>query len=65
MPDAALVGHRRRLLDAVAALASEAPTFDTSAFPPPSDSIWEESMHPWLGLPPRMEHHRQGRPPTK
>ena len=38
--------------------------FDTSAFPPPSDSIWEESMHPWLGLPPRMDHHRQGRPPT-
>jgi len=30
--------------------------FDTSAFPPPSDSIWEESMYPWLGLPPRMEH---------
>ena len=29
--------------------------FDTSAFPPPSDSIWKESMHPWLGLPPRME----------
>ena len=36
--------------------------FDTSAFPPPSDSIWEESKHPWLGLPPRMEHHQQGRP---
>ena len=37
--------------------------FDTAAFPPPSDSIWEESVHPWLGLPRRMEHHRQGRPP--
>ena len=38
--------------------------FDTSAFPPPSDSIWEESMYPWLGLPPRMEHHQQSRPPV-
>jgi hypothetical protein len=38
--------------------------FDTSAFPPPSDSIWEESMHSWLGLPPSMDHHQQGRPPA-
>jgi hypothetical protein len=38
--------------------------FDTSAFPPPSDSIWEESIYPWLGLPPTIEHHRQGRPPV-
>jgi hypothetical protein len=38
--------------------------FDISAFPPPSDSIWEESMYSWLGLPPRTEHHRQGRPPV-
>jgi len=38
--------------------------FDTSAFPLPSDSIWEESMHPWLGMPPKMDHHRQGRPPA-
>jgi hypothetical protein len=38
--------------------------FDASAFPPPRDSIWEESMHSWLGLPPRMDHHRQGRPPA-
>jgi hypothetical protein len=38
--------------------------FDISAFPPPSDSIWEESLHQWLGLPPNMEHHRQGRPPV-
>jgi hypothetical protein len=22
--------------------------FDNSAFPPPCDSIWEESMYPWL-----------------
>ena len=39
--------------------------FDTSAFPPPSDSICEqESMHSWLGLPPKMDHHQQGRPPV-
>jgi hypothetical protein len=38
--------------------------FDTSAFPTPSDSIWEESMYPWLGLPPRTEHHQQARPPV-
>lgn len=37
--------------------------FDVDAFPPPSDSIWEESMHPWLGLPPETLHYRQGRPP--
>ena len=36
--------------------------FDT-AFSPPSDSIWEESMHPWLGLPEGMDHHEQARPP--
>jgi hypothetical protein len=37
--------------------------FDTSAFSPPSDSIWEEAMHPWLGLPEGMDHHEQARPP--
>jgi hypothetical protein len=26
--------------------------------------IWEESMHPWLGMPPSMDHHQQGRPPA-
>ena len=34
--------------------------FDISAFPPRSDSIWEEWMHSWLGLLPNLEHHRQG-----
>jgi hypothetical protein len=38
--------------------------FDTTAFPPPADSIWEESMYPWLRLPPKMDHHRQARPPV-
>ena len=38
--------------------------FDTSAFAPPSDSIWEEWMYAWLGLPEGMDHHKQGRPPA-
>jgi hypothetical protein len=38
--------------------------FDTSAFSPPSDSIWEDSMHRWLGLPASMGHHQQNRPPV-
>jgi hypothetical protein len=38
--------------------------FDTSAFPTPGDSIWEESMYPWLGLPLGMDYHRQARPPA-
>jgi hypothetical protein len=38
--------------------------FDVEAFPPPSDSIWEESMHRWLGLPSDTEHHQRGRPPA-
>ena len=38
--------------------------FDTSAFPPPGDSIWEEWMYAWLGLPEGMDHHKQGRPPA-
>ena len=39
--------------------------FDISTFTPPSDSIWEESMYPWLGLPPststtdRADHRSQ------
>jgi hypothetical protein len=39
--------------------------FDTAAFAPPSDSIWEESMHPWLGFVPGMGHHQQNRPPLE
>ena len=38
--------------------------FDTSAFAPPRDSIWEEWMYAWLGLPEVMDHHKQGRPPA-
>ncbi len=37
--------------------------FDVMAFPPPSDSIWEETMHPWLGLPAGTLHYPQGRAP--
>jgi hypothetical protein len=36
--------------------------FELRAFTPPSDSIFEESMHRWLDLPPGMEHHLQNRP---
>jgi hypothetical protein len=25
-------------------------------FPPPTVSVWEERMHPWVGLPADMEH---------
>jgi hypothetical protein len=37
--------------------------FGAAAFPPPSDSIWEESMFPWLGMPGEAVHFREGRPP--
>ena len=37
--------------------------FDEQSFPSPSDSIWEESIHPWLGLPSGVKHHRQNRSP--
>lgn len=37
--------------------------FGAEAFPPPSDSIWEETMFRWLGMPVGTVHHRQGRPP--
>ena len=36
--------------------------FEPGAFPPPSDSIWEEAMHSWLGLPEGMPRYPQGRP---
>jgi putative acetyltransferase len=36
--------------------------FEVGAFPPPGDSIWEESMHQWLGLSPEMGHNQQNRP---
>jgi hypothetical protein len=38
--------------------------FDPASFAPPSYSIWEESMHPWLGLSPDIPHYPQGRPPA-
>jgi len=36
--------------------------FEIRAFPPPSDSIFDESVHDWLGLPPAMGHHQPNRP---
>ena len=38
--------------------------FNDANFPRPARSVWEESMHPWLGLPPSMDHHPRGRPPA-
>jgi GNAT superfamily N-acetyltransferase len=39
--------------------------FEVGAFPPPSDSIWEESMHQWLGLSPDIGRHQQNRPGSR
>jgi GNAT superfamily N-acetyltransferase len=36
--------------------------FEAGAFSPPRDSIWEKSMHRWVGLSPDMGHHQQNRP---
>ena len=30
-------------------------------FPAPSRSVWEQTMHRWVGLPPAAEHYSQGR----
>lgn len=30
--------------------------FADAAFPPPRVSVWEETRHPWVGLPDGMEH---------
>lgn len=35
--------------------------FADPTFPYPSFSVWEESMHPWLGLPDGLERFRHGR----
>jgi hypothetical protein len=39
--------------------------FKVGAFSPPSDSIFEDSMHPWLPLPPEVARHQQNRPPQE
>jgi ribosomal protein S18 acetylase RimI-like enzyme len=36
--------------------------FEVGDFSPPSDSIWEESMHQWLALSQDIGHHQQNRP---
>jgi hypothetical protein len=33
--------------------------FADPAFPPPTISVWEESMHDWFGLPPTTQRFRQ------
>lgn len=30
--------------------------FADPGFPPPAFSVWEERMHPWVGLPEDIEH---------
>jgi steroid delta-isomerase-like uncharacterized protein len=35
--------------------------FETGTFLPPSDSIFEESMHEWFELPAEMQHHQHNR----
>jgi hypothetical protein len=35
--------------------------FADPAFPTPSFSVWEESMHPWIRLVTDMRHFPQGR----
>ena len=34
-------------------------------FPPPTSSVWEESMHRWLEVTTATEHYAQGRPPDR
>ena len=35
--------------------------FADPEFPAPTYSVWEETIHPWLNLPPGIQHYRQGR----
>jgi hypothetical protein len=39
-------------------------SFADPSFPAPTFSVWEEAMHPWLGLPEGTDHFAQGLPPT-
>jgi len=34
--------------------------FADPTFPAPLLSVWEETMHPWVCLPPDVQHFRQG-----
>jgi hypothetical protein len=40
-------------------------SFADPKFPPPTFSLFEDSMHHWLRLPPGIDHFSQGRPLTK
>ncbi len=39
-------------------------SFADPNFPPPTWAVFEEDMHPWLGLPTVVEHFAKGRPPV-
>jgi hypothetical protein len=34
--------------------------FANPAFPVPTVSVWEETIHPWVRLPAEIRHFRQG-----
>jgi hypothetical protein len=40
-------------------------SFADPNFPQPTFSVWEEVMHPWLGVATATEHFPQGRPLTR
>ena len=40
-------------------------SFADPNFPPPTFSVWEEMMHPWLGVASVAEHYAQGWPLTR
>jgi hypothetical protein len=40
-------------------------SFADPNFPPPTFSVWEEVMHPWLGVATVTEHFPQGWPLTR
>jgi hypothetical protein len=40
-------------------------SFADPNFPPPTFSVWEEMMHPWLGVATVTEHFPQGWPLTR
>jgi hypothetical protein len=39
-------------------------SFADPGFPAPTFSVWEEAMHPWLGLPQDTDRFAKGVPPT-
>jgi hypothetical protein len=42
--------------DSAELIAVPVGAFADRGFPPPTISVWEKRMHPWVGLPDGMEH---------